>query len=189
MPTALQRITVDEYHQMIADGVLTEDDRVELLDGYLVDKMPHDPLHDGTIQLIVAALLRVLPAAWCLRVQSVITLSASEPEPDLAIVRGNARSYLTQHPRPDDFGIVIEVSNTSLDSDREDKRVIYARARLPVYWNVNLIDRQIEVYEQPSGPSASPEYANHRVYQLGDATPVVLEGKAIASIPVADLLP
>jgi len=64
MPTALQRITVDEYHQMIADGVLTEDDRVELLDGYLVEKMPHDPLHDGTIQLIVAALLRVLPAAW-----------------------------------------------------------------------------------------------------------------------------
>jgi Uma2 family endonuclease len=184
-----RRFTVAEYHKLIRLGVLTENDRVELLEGYLVEKMPHDPVHDGTIQLVGAALSPHLPAGWCLRVQSAITLGTSEPEPDVAVVRGGTRSYLRSHPQPADFGIVIEVSNTTLDSDRDDKSVVYARAGLPVYWIVNLIDRQVEVYEQPSGATADPTYAATTVYKPGDAVPVVLDGATVGTIPVDDLLP
>ena len=183
------RFTVGQYHQLIEIGVLTENDRVELLDGYLVEKMPHDPIHDGTIQLVGDALGHLLPLGWCLRVQSAITLGTSEPEPGVAIVRGNKRSYITRHPGPGDFGIVAEASNTTLDSDREDKSRIYAEAGLPVYWIVNLIDGCVEVYEQPSGPDASPGYRASQKYKPGSAVPLLLDGQLVGTIPVAELLP
>lgn len=184
-----RRFTVPEYHKLIEIGMLTEDDRVELLEGYLVEKMPHDPIHDGTIQLVEGAITRLLPGGWCQRVQSAITLPTSEPEPDVAVVRGSRRSYLSRHPIVSDFGIVIEVSNTTLDSDRTDKLPIYARDGLPVYWIVNLIDMQIEVYEQPSGPTANPDYATRKTYKPGDAVPLVLDGNAVGTIPASELLP
>ncbi len=184
-----RRFTVPEYHKLIEIGMLTEDDRVELLEGYLVEKMPHDPIHDGTLQKINRRLLRAIPNGWDLRIQMVATLGQSEPEPDGALVRDDSSGYMTRHPGPADFGIVIEVSNTTLDSDRTDKLAIYARARLPVYWIVNLIDMQIEVDEQPSGPTVSPDYATRNTYTPGDAVPLVLDGNAVGTIPVSDLLP
>jgi len=187
--TGFRRFSVAEYHKLIEIGVLTENDSLELLDGYLVEKMPHDPIHDGTIQLVEYALRRLLPVGWCLRIQSAITLALSEPEPDLSVARGDRRTYLTRHPGPADFGIVVEVSNTSLDSDRDDKIPIYARDNIPVYWIVNLVDRQIEVHEQPSGPSASPAYGSLRTFRPGDAVPVVLDGNTVGTIPASDLLP
>lgn len=184
-----RRFTVAEYHRLIELGILTENDRLELLDGYLVEKMPHDPIHDGTIQLVEDALRGVLPSGWCVRVQSALTLSKSEPEPDVAVARGDKRTYLGRHPGAADVGLVIEVSNTSLDSDRDDKIPLYARDGIPVYWIVNLIDRQVEVYEQPSGTSPSPSYGSHRTFKPGDAVPIVLGGTGVGGIPVADLLP
>ena len=81
------------------------------------------------------------------------------------------------------------MADSTLDSDRTDKLQIYARAGLPVYWIVNLVDRQIEVYEQPSGPAGSPDYAARRTYRPGDAVPVVLDGAAVGTVPAAELLP
>jgi Uma2 family endonuclease len=184
-----RRFTVREYHKMIEIGVLTEDERIELLEGYLVEKMPHDPIHDGTLQRVNRRLQRVLPAGWELRIRMATTLGESEPEPDGAIVREDAVGYTTRHPGPPDFGFVIEVANTSLDADRDDKSRIYARAGLPVYWIVNVVDRQIEVYEQPSGPTASPAYGTRHIFRPGDAVPVVLDGATVGTIPVVDLLP
>jgi Uma2 family endonuclease len=184
-----RRFTVAEYHKLIEIGVLTENDRLELLDGYLVEKMPHNPVHDGTLQKVNRRLLALLPAGWEARVQMAITLSTSEPEPDVAVVRESPDGYTTRHPGPSDFGIVIEVSNTTLDSDRDDKIPLYARDGIPVYWIVNLIDRQVEVYEQPSGASPSPTYGSLRTYKPGDAVPVVLAGTTVGSVAVADLLP
>lgn len=184
-----RRFTVREYHKLIEIGVLTENDRVELLEGYLVEKMPQDPTHAGTIQMVEDALLALLPPGWCCRVQLPITLAVSEPEPDVVVARGNKRSYLGHHPSPAETGLVVEVANTSLDTDREDKVPIYARNGLTVYWIVNLVDRQVEVYEQPSGPAANPGYATSRTYKPGDAVPVVLDGNAVGTIPVNDLLP
>jgi Uma2 family endonuclease len=181
--------TVAEYHKMIDLGVLTEDDRIELLEGYLVEKMPHDPIRDGTIQLVDDAVAGAAPAGWCGRVQLAAALPPSEPEPDFVLARGNKRSYLARHPGVADIGLVIEVSNTSLDSDRTNKLRIYARAALPVYWIVNVVDRQVEVYEQPSGPTADPSYGASRIYKPGDAVPLELDRVLIGTIPVAELLP
>jgi Uma2 family endonuclease len=184
-----RRFSVSEYHKLIELGILTENDHLELLDGYLVEKMPHDPIHDGTIQLVEDAIRRILPSNWCVRVQSAVTLSGSEPEPDLGVARGDKRTYLGRHPNATDFGIVVEVSNTTLDSDRGDKIPLYARDGIPVYWIVNLVDMQVEVYENPSGAVPSPTYGSSRTYRAGDSVPVSLGGTVVGSIPAAELLP
>jgi Uma2 family endonuclease len=184
-----RRFSVSEYHKLIELGILTENDQLELLDGYLVEKMPHNPIHDGTLQKVNRQLLRLLPTGWEARVQMAITLSTSEPEPDIAVVRESSDSYITRHPTPPDFGIVFEVSNTTLDSDRDDKIPLYARDGIPVYWIVNLVDLQIEVYENPSGAVPSPTYGTRHTYKPGNVVPVSLGGAVIGSLPVVDLLP
>lgn len=183
------RFTVDEYHKLIEVGILTENDQLELIDGYLVEKMPHDPIHDGTLQKVNRRLLRLLPSGWEARVQMAITLSRSEPEPDLAIVRESTDSYMSRHPGGSDFGLVVEVSNTSLDSDRDDKIPMYARDGIPVYWIVNLVDRQVEVYEQPTGASPSPTYGSQKICKSGDSISVVLGSVNAGAVAVVDLLP
>src|SRR4051812_40189587 len=92
----LRRFTVDEYHRMIRTGILTEDDPVELLEGWIVLKMPHNPPHDATVDQSREVLQAALPAGWRVRVQSAITLSDSEPEPDLVVVPGPAARYAVQ---------------------------------------------------------------------------------------------
>jgi hypothetical protein len=174
---------------MIEQGILTPDDKVELLENYVVLKMPRNPAHDSTIQRMLRPLLRPLPSGWDLRIQLTVDLPDSQPEPDFAIVRGSASDYQTRHPTPEDVGVLIEVANSSLLRDQRDKTRIYARATIPTYWIVNIVDQRIEVFMQPSGPTAIPSYGAFQMYQSGDALPVVLDGVTVATIPVADLLP
>ena len=184
-----RRFSVAEYHKLIEIGVLTEDDNLELLDGYLVHKMSRNPPHDAAIQKIMKRLFRLLPPDWDLRVQSAVTLSRSEPEPDLAVVRGDETRYLTNHPVPADIGLAIEVSDSTLDGDRIDKGRIYAEAGIACYWIVNLVDRQIEVRTLPSGATAAPAFAQRRDHSMGDDVTLLLDGVNVANIPVRDLLP
>ena len=184
-----RRFTVPEYHKLIEIGVLTEDDNLELLEGYLVHKMARNPPHDSALQLTNDALAAVLPRNWRQRVQSAVTLPESEPELDIAVVRGDARSYAVHHPGPMDIGLLIEVSDSTLAVDRLDKGRIYAHANVVCYWIVNLVNRQVEVYTQPSGPVAAPAYAQQATYRSGDAAPLVLDGILIANISVDDILP
>ncbi|MBM3995155.1 MAG: Uma2 family endonuclease [Planctomycetes bacterium] len=184
-----RRFSVPEYHKLIEIGVLTEDDNLELLEGYLVHKMSRNLPHDGTIQANEHFVTNSLPTGWCLRTQCAVTLPDSEPEPDIAIVRGNYRAFMTKHPTVSDIGQLIEVADSTLQGDRIDKARIYARAGIPIYWIINLVDRQIEVYENPSGPSAAPAYATRTDYHDGDAVPLVLDGNVVATLAVSDLLP
>ena len=184
-----RRFSVSEYHKLIEIGVLTEDDNLELLEGYLVYKMARYPPHDASLQLTNDALTAVLPPNWRLRIQSAITLPESEPEPDIAVVRGDARTYTTRHPGQIDIGTLVEVSDSTLACDRIDKGRIYAHANITCYWIVNLVNRQIEVYTQPSGPVAAPAYAHQATYRPGDSVPLVLDGVTVATIPVNDILP
>lgn len=186
---SFRRFTVDEYHRMIDAGILDEDDNVELLEGHVVLKMPRNPSHDGTIQIVAKQFSRSLPSGWEVRVRSAITLPDSEPEPDVTLASGDERTYLINHPRPADLGFVVEVANTTLAGDRADKGRMYARANIPTYWIVNLIDRQIEVYTQPSGPTATPAYAQRQDYGPGATVPLSLGGVVVATVPVVDLLP
>src|SRR5262245_51361037 len=117
----MRRFSVDEYHRLIEIGLFTEDDRVELLDGWIVWKLPHEPLHDVVLELTDEQIRPHLPPDWRLRVRSAITLSESEPEPDLTIVSGAARLFLRRHPGPADIALVAEVSDASLSRDRVDK--------------------------------------------------------------------
>jgi Uma2 family endonuclease len=187
--STLTLFSVEEYHQMIQAGILDENDNVELLEGHLVHKMSRNPPHDGTIQLVSDLLREVLPPGWCVRDQSAVTLTGSEPEPDVCLARGTRRSFLTRHPGAAEVGLVVEVSESSLAWDRTDKARIYARAGIETYWIVNLVDRQVEVYTQPTGPSASPGYARRDDVPLGGSVSLVLDGVVIAALAVCDLLP
>jgi Uma2 family endonuclease len=187
--TYMRKFTLDEYHEMIRTHILTEEDPVELLEGYLVLKMPRSPEHDAAIRKLDKRLQRLIPDTFTLSNQCAATLNNdSEPEPDFTIARGGESTYDTRHPGPADTALVIEVSASSLARDRTDKARIYARAGIPVYWIVNVIDRQIEVYTQPSGPCESPAYAKQDVFALGVSVPVVLDGNTAGTIAVSDVM-
>lgn len=187
--SSFARFSVAQYQQMIATGILNDEEKVELLENYVVLNLPRNPPHDGTIQFVSKRLARYLPVGWDLRVQLTVVLPDSQPEPDLAIARGDETTYLARHPLVADVGLLIEVADSSLLRDQRDKTRIYARAGVPVYWIINLVDRRVEVYTQPSGPTAAPSYAAAVAYQPGDDVPLVLDGNTVASVPVADLLP
>src|SRR5438094_1271451 len=104
-PILMKRFTVEEYHQMIQAGVFARDKRFELLEGWIVPKMPRNPPHDTSLSLAQDEIGRRLPSDWQLRIQSAITTNDSEPEPDLAIVRGPARAYAQNHPGPGDIAL------------------------------------------------------------------------------------
>lgn len=185
---SIARFSVTRYQRMVEAGILTADDKVELLENYVVLKMPRNPPHDSTLQQMFRPLLRALPAGWDLRIQAAVALMDSQPEPDFALVRGSSVNYKTRHPGVADVGLLIEVADTSLLRDQRDKTRIYARGSIPYYWIINLVDRRLEVYSQPSGPVPVPTYQSFQVYQSGDAVPLVLDGQTVGTIPVADLL-
>jgi Uma2 family endonuclease len=182
------RLSVDQYHQMIQQGILTEDDPVELLEGYMVTKMPRSPEHDYALSALSEELSPLLPRTFTLRGQCAATIQESEPEPDLVVARGDRTLYRHRHPEPSDTALVIEVSASSLQRDRTDKARIYARAGIPVYWVVNVEDKIIEVYTQPSGPGPAPAYAKRDDYPAGTSAPVVLDGNLVGTIAVTDVM-
>jgi Uma2 family endonuclease len=96
---------------------------------------------------------------------------------------------MTRHPAPQDTGLVVEVSDSTLQDDRTLKARLYARSAIPVYWIINLIAGQVEVYTDPTGPDPSPAYRQRQDYSAADAVPLVLDGVEVARIPVRDLLP
>lgn len=188
-PEPVRRLTVDEYHQMIRAGILKEDDPFELLEGWLVPKMTPNPPHDLALVLAEDEIARRLPPAWFRRGQSAVTTADSEPEPDIAVVRGPKRLYAQHHPGPQDMALVVEVADSSLPRDRTTKCRLYARAGIPVYWIVNLPDTQVEVYTDPTGPDLNPCYRQRRDFSGAEEVPLVLDGREIGRIPVRDLLP
>src|SRR5262249_22170236 len=105
------------------------------------------------------------------------------------LVRGSFVDYENRHPTIADIGLMIEVADASLLRDQRDKTRIYARAGIPGYWIVNLVDGRIEVYLQPSGPTGVPTYNSFHIYQAGDAVPLIMVGVSVGTIAAADLLP
>lgn len=185
----LRRFSVEEYRRMGEAGVLTEDDRVELLEGWIVHKMVHNPRHDATVDRIDEVVRKLLPEGWRIRIQSAIMTGDSEPEPDIAIVAGQAATYASRHPGPSDIALVIEVVDSSVKQDRETKGRLYARGGIRCYWIVSLPNSAVEVHEDPSGPGPDPAYRTQRVYVVTDSVPLSLAGKEIGPIPVASLFP
>ncbi len=176
------RFTADEVLRMVEVGVLDEDAPVELLDGELVTSSPQGPRHSRLAVLIRDLLARALGSGVHLQAHSPIDAGPwSLPEPDVAVVRGDARALLDRHPRPDELVVVLEISVTSQSVDRA-KAELYARAGVARYWNVDVGARTLRDHADPD-PVAG-EY--RRVTVVGEADGVALEGLAVR---VADLLP
>jgi Uma2 family endonuclease len=172
---------------MIETGVLGADDRVELLEGWIVEKMTQNPPHAAALDCAQELLRAVLPPEWYLREQKPIVTSDSQPEPDLAVVRGPASRYRQRHPRPRDVVLVIEVADASLDDDRAYKGRLYALARIATYWIINLVEDQVEVYSQPKA-GKTPGYRQRVDYGLDQSVPLTIGEKEVGSIAVRGLL-
>ncbi|MGH7673070.1 MAG: Uma2 family endonuclease [Gemmatimonadales bacterium] len=151
------RFTVEDYHRLAEVGVLGEDDRVELLDGQIVEMSPIGPRHAGRVKNLARLLYRTFGDAILLGIQDPVVLGAqSEPEPDVAVLVPRADAYGTAHPGPADIRVVIEVADTSLAFDREVKVPLYAAAGIPEAWLVDLASDVLEVHRQP-GPEGYRE--------------------------------
>jgi Uma2 family endonuclease len=174
---------------MIRQGILTEDDPVELLEGWMVPKMPKSPPHRITTRLLRAAIERLIAAGWYVDTQEPITTPTSEPEPDLVIVRGQTRDYRDRHPGPGDLALLIELADATLYRDRTLKKRIYAAARVAVYWIVNLPERKVEVYTAPAGTGDQADYGQRQDYGEAEAVPLVIEGRQAGTIVARDVLP
>ena len=130
-----------------------------------------------------------MPAGWYVDTQEPVTTTDSEPEPDVAVVRGDLDDYLDRHPGPHEVALVVEVADSTLRRDRGTKKRLYARAGIPVYWIANLIESRFEVYTDPTGPAEQPDYRQQQEYGPADEIPVVLVEKEVGRLVVRDLLP
>ena len=178
--------TSEEFHRAFAVGLFRPEERLELLDGEIIEKMGEDPSHSVGVGLVQDALAKAFALTDChLRVQHPIALpgGGSEPEPDVTVVRGKRRQYGNNHPTPADALLVVEVSNSTLNYDQGRKAHAYAAAGITEYWILNLTDRQLEVYRNPKDG----------LYLAPVVFTVVQSVTALAapasSILVADLLP
>ena len=182
----MRRFTVSEYHRLGEFGVLTESDRVELLEGWIAKKMIHNPRHDATVARSNRTIGSAVPDGWHVRVQSSVTTDDSEPEPDLAVVRGSEEAYADRHPGGGDVALIVEVADSSLKSDREIKGPIYARAGIGCYWIVNVSAREVEVFSEPF--VSEGRYGERRRFGAGDRLPLIIDGIEVSRILVDDLL-
>jgi Uma2 family endonuclease len=183
------QLTVEQYHEMYRAGILDEDDPVELLEGWLVPKMMKKPPHSEATELIRRALDRQISEGWHVRSEQPVTLATSEPEPDVMVVRGGVRDYPDRHPGANEVALVVEVADASLQRDQVLKKRIYAAAGVTTYWIVNLLERRLEAYSDPSGPAEPPDYHTRHDFGPGDSVPLAIVGREVARIAVSDLLP
>jgi Uma2 family endonuclease len=183
-----RRWTRDEYYRMAEAGIFKPGERVELIDGEVVEKVsPQSPPHANATVVVSEALRAAFHEGHHVRVQVPLLLGSSEPEPDVAVVAGHPRDF-SDHPTA--AVLVVEVAQSSLAADRSEKASLYARAGIADYWIVNLVDRRLEVYRDPIElPSAPHGFAYA-------AATVLLPGQSVrplarpdAEVAVDALLP
>lgn len=146
--TVRRLFTVDEYERMIEAGILTEDDRVELLEGEIVELSPIGPSHSSCVNQLTRLLTRVTPEDLLVAVQNPIRLyPRSMPQPDLAVLRPG--DFRARHPGPDDIVLVIEVADTTLAEDRGVKLPAYGKAGVAEAWMIDLNGGIVERHTDP----------------------------------------
>ena len=154
------RFTVNDYYKMAQAGILGEDDRVELIDGAIVDMAPIGPRHAAGVDRLNTLFSERLRGRAILRVQNPVHLHEySEPEPDLMLLRPRADFYASGHPEPADVFLAIEVAESSLEYDRDVKALLYAQNGIPEFWLEDLGGYRVIVHREP-GPEG---YADVRI--------------------------
>ena len=181
-PLTLRRWKRVEYERLVDLGVF-EGDPVELIGGQLIVAEPKGSPHATAVGMANDALRAVLPPGWIVRVQDPLALDdESAPEPDIALVRGSRADYRHAHPaRP---ALAIEVAQSSLSFDRQQKGSLYARAGVPDYWIVNLVDGVLEVYRDAAPDASAPYGWRYRSLETF-LPPAVVTPLALPSSPIA----
>ena len=184
-----RRWTRREYERLVETGFFRPGEPIELIGGELRVAEPQGEPHAVAAGVAADALRAAFGPGWIVREEKPIALDdESEPEPDLAVVPGTHRDYLGGHPATP--VLVVEVAETSLASDRDDKGSLYARGRIADYWIVNLVDRTLEVYREPVPDGSAPfgwRYGSVEVVRPpANVSPLAAPGARVA---VADLLP
>lgn len=174
-PIKLRRITVDEYHRMIRDGYFSDKERFELIDGLILEKMSKNPPHETARQRARKQIEPQLPEGITLRSEAPVTLSLSEPEPDLSIVRGSDGAFIARHPNASDLLCLIEISDSTLELDRGMKLADYAREGIAPYLIVNLKERCVIRFDQPTKDS----YLTTKKFVPGDLLELNIEGTTV----------
>ena len=183
----LRRWTRREYERMVERGIFRDDDRLELLNGFLVVKEPQHSPHAAAVGLVAEALRVAFGPGFHVRQGAPVALGRwSEPEPDVSVVRGTLRDYRDAHPT--EPVLIVEVAYSRLRFDRTRKASIYARARIPEYWIVDVLGRALEVHREPAR-LAGPRSAYRAVERLGPEVAVSPLAAPGARIAAADLLP
>jgi Uma2 family endonuclease len=181
-PPQAFRLTRERYERMVDLGIFGPEDNIELLNGEIIAMAPQKSRHATAVALVAQVLGRVAENIGSLRVQLPFNLdAASVPEPDVAIVPGDARDYRDAHPAR--ALLIVEVADTSRAYDRGPKLEAYARAGVPEYWIVDLITETLEVCRDPFGDG----FRSRRILPAGEAVASLAAPQA--SIAVADLLP
>jgi Uma2 family endonuclease len=184
--SALYRLTVRQYDRLIHDGVIPEFDRVELVEGLLVTKTCRNRPHVQAGVKGFRLLSALVPPEWHVRKEDPVVASDwSKPEPDLAIVRGKDVNYDDRDVTASDVALVVEIFDSSLALDQQEMARVYASGSIAIYWVINIVAQQVEVYTNPE----SGTYRSTQIYMLGQDVPVVLADKLVGQIAVADLLP
>ncbi|MBY0227880.1 MAG: Uma2 family endonuclease [Gemmataceae bacterium] len=181
------RFSIGQYFRMGELELVPEKlPTVVLLEGLLTLKGPKHPPHAYTVGCCSRLFCFLLPdRGWSSRCQNPILLDGSAPQPDNSVVCGSLATYKTRHPSAEDTCLAVEVADVTLHADRVHMGRIYGSAGIPVYWIVNLVDRQVEVMTQPTATG----YATRMDYLPGEAVPVVLDGVHVGDLLVDDLLP
>ena len=177
----------EEYDRLIAEGMFHPEERLELIEGEIIQMSPQGSNYATAVTLVENALRTVFGENYVVRIQMPLALSSgSEPEPDIAIVTGAPRDYCKEHPITAE--LVVEIADTTLAYDRVKKTALYAQAGIQEYWILNLLDRQLEVYRQPySATSSTSPFQNHAVKTASETIRPLCRPQQ--SIAIADLLP
>lgn len=151
LPLPRRPFTTAEYHRLLEVGILTEDDRVELIDGEIIEMAPIGPRHTACVKRLAAFLIRKVKQNAVVGVQDPIQLDDySEPQPDISVLKWRADFYAQGHPTPQDVLIAIEVADTTLESDQVVKLPSYARAGIAEAWLVDLVNDRLEIHSSPT---------------------------------------
>jgi hypothetical protein len=180
---ALHRFTVEDYHRLVQAGILSQDARVELIEGQIIDMPPIGPFHGSVTKYLIQIFTDANHGKWMMQVQDPVRLDdQSEPQPDLVLLKKSQDFYRQRHPQPEDVFLLIEISDTTLITDREEKLPAYGRAGIPEVWIINLPDLAVEVYREPHFTG----YGSKIILRSGDqASPAAFPD---VTVDVAELL-
>jgi Uma2 family endonuclease len=182
-----RRFSVEEYLRLMEVGILTKHDKVELINGRIIEKISRNPPRDSAINGVTRILFESIGDCCAIRVHSSIQLSSSVPEAEIAVVCGPHSRYDHSNPTAADVLLVVEICDST--HDQGEMASTYARDGIPLYWIVNLIDRRLEVYTDPTGPDHFSTYRQRKDIPINGTITLALPGLKKFTIKVQEFFP